>query len=137
MLSILKLRSHHTAMINNLAVSKFGPEAIEICEPFNFNSCSQHKICSTAAASVLLIKFKGAILEKIAPSVAHFKKEICRITRGAKHKMSRIFSTLVKNLFSFYLLLLYFTFFLTVGDNLEQLFMHRGTGTLPWSPALN
>lgn len=74
MLLILKLRSHYIAMINNPAVSKFGPEAIESYEPFNFNSCSNTKYAAGAAASVLLIKFKAAILEKIAPSVAHFKK---------------------------------------------------------------
>lgn len=76
MLLILKLRFHYTAMINNPAVSMFGPEAIQIYEPLNFNSCSNTKYAAAAgaAASVLLIKFKGAILEKIAPSVAHFKK---------------------------------------------------------------
>lgn len=77
MLLILKLRSHYTAMINNPAVSKFGPEAIKIYEPLIFNSCSNTKYAAAApeaAASVLLLKFKGAISEKIAPSVACFKK---------------------------------------------------------------
>lgn len=78
MLLILKLRFHYTAMINNPAVSKFGPEAIEIYEPLNFNSCFSTKHAAAAAAgaaaSALLITFKGAILDKIAPSVAHFKK---------------------------------------------------------------
>lgn len=58
MLLILKLRFHYTAMINNPAVSKFGPEAIEIYEPLNFNSCSNTKHAAAAAgaaASVLLI----------------------------------------------------------------------------------
>lgn len=60
MLLILKLRFHYTAMINNPAVSKFGPEAIEIYEPLNFNSCSntKHAAAAGAAASVLLITFK-------------------------------------------------------------------------------
>lgn len=74
MLLILKLRFHYTAVIDNPAVSKFGPEAIEIYEPLNFNSCSNTKYAAAAeeTASVLLIK--GAILEKIAPNVAHLKK---------------------------------------------------------------
>lgn len=63
-------------MINNPAVSKFGPEAIKIYKPLHFNSCSntKYEAAAGAAASVLLIKFKGAILEKIALSVAHLKK---------------------------------------------------------------
>lgn len=52
MLLILKLRSHYTAMINNSAVPKFGPEAIEIYEPFNVNSCSNTKYAAAASDSL-------------------------------------------------------------------------------------
>lgn len=52
MLLILKLRSHYAAMINNPAVPKFGPEAIEIYEPFNFNSCSNTKYAAAASDSL-------------------------------------------------------------------------------------
>lgn len=38
-------------MINNAAVSKFGPEAIEIYEPLNFKSCSNTKYAAAAGAA--------------------------------------------------------------------------------------
>lgn len=66
MLLILKLRSHYIAMIKSPAVPKFGPEAIEIYEPLNSNSCSNKTYAAVAgaAASVLLTKFKEAIWRK-------------------------------------------------------------------------
>lgn len=49
MLLILKLRPHYTAMIKKPAVPKFGPEAIEIYESFNLNSCSNTKYAAAAS----------------------------------------------------------------------------------------
>lgn len=53
MLLILKLRSHYTAMINDPAVPKFGPEAIEIYEPLKLSSCSNTKYAAAAASGNL------------------------------------------------------------------------------------
>lgn len=38
-------------MINDPAVPKFGPEATEIYEPLNFNSCSNKKNVAAASRS--------------------------------------------------------------------------------------
>lgn len=93
MLLILKLRFHYIAMKNNPAVSKFGPEAIKIYKPLNFNSCSNTKYAEAAgaAASVLLIKFKGTILKKIALSIARFKKRYTGLQEKSKVKCQESF----------------------------------------------
>lgn len=78
MLLILKLGSHYTAMINNPAVSKFGPEAIKIYEPLNFNSCSNTKYAAAApeaAASVYFLNLKEPFQRKLLQVLPASKRD--------------------------------------------------------------